>query len=64
MVHIYSEILLNHKRNKIVPFAETWMDLKFIFKELFHLYCFEVRVGWARVGSGKIKHAMEGGLHE
>ena len=47
-----------------MPFAETWIDLKFMFKELFHWYCFEVRVGWARVGSGKIKHAMEGGLHE
>ena len=29
MVHIYDEILLScKKRNKIVPFAEMWMDLE------------------------------------
>ena len=30
VVHIYNEILLIYsvKRNKIVPFAETWMDLE------------------------------------
>ena len=26
VLHIYSGILLSHKRNKIVPFAETWTD--------------------------------------
>ena len=25
-VHIYNGILLNHKMNKILPFADTWMD--------------------------------------
>ena len=29
VVHIYDEILLScKKRNKIVPFAEMWMDLE------------------------------------
>ena len=28
MVHVYSGILLSHKRNKIVPFAEMWMYLE------------------------------------
>ena len=26
VVHIYNGILLNHKKNKIIPSAATWMD--------------------------------------
>ena len=28
VVHIYSGILLSHKKNKILPFATAWMDLE------------------------------------
>ena len=28
VVHTYNRILLSHKRNEVVSFAETWMDLE------------------------------------
>ena len=30
MVHIYNGILLSHKKNEIMPFAATQMDLEMI----------------------------------
>ena len=32
VVHIYSGILLSQKRNKIVTFTETWMDLETVIQ--------------------------------
>ena len=30
VVRVYNRMLLSHEKNKLVPFAKTWMDLDII----------------------------------
>ena len=38
MTHVYKGVLFSHKKNKIMPFAGTWMDLDItILSEVSHI---------------------------
>ena len=46
-VHMYTGTLLSHRRNKVVSFAEMWMDLETVIQsEVSHKnkYCISIHI--------------------
>ena len=47
MVHMYTGTLLSHRRNKVVSFAEMWMDLETVIQSEVsqkNKYCISVHI--------------------
>ena len=46
IVHICNGILLSHKKNKIIPFAATWMDLEIIIRSEDRQIAYNITCMW------------------
>ena len=47
MVHTYTGTLLSHRRNKVVSFAEMWMDLETVIQSEVsqkNKYCISIHI--------------------
>ena len=63
VVHIYTEILFSHKKDKIMPFVATWMDLDIsrlsAMTERERQMPYDITYTWIKYGTNDLIYEIE-----